>query len=1268
MSGSVILARRSSNLRFSCVSRGILVAAALTAALVALLAAAAGAAARPTNTGPATLPGELWGIEVSRGNTDLLAAGGAKRLARAGMTGIVIGRLGGAAERRARKLARRSGLTVFGQLPTAAPATVTGDRCRLLERGHPGTRCVVGARTRTDALALAQGGVADVVAVRVKSPGQLRSLAAADERVVAIATLEAPVLTAPWRAAIRAAHRSPGLDLVVAPRGKGRVRALADFLWLLRPVRPSDRRAPSAPAGLSADGGSPGGVALMWQAPSAADGVVRHTVYRDGERVGSVTVPAAQVDGLACGHGYVLEVDAVDAAGNHSGKAPVIASTAACGTAPSEGVKTLGITAPLPAPLDLTPPSAPTGLAATNRVGSSLTLTWLPSTDNVAVTGYRVLVDGNSAGTVPAPVAELRDLACGMTHRLAVQALDAAGNASAPTEILVTIGACPDTQAPAAPSGLAASNRTTTSLTFSWQASSDNVGVTGYRSFRDGASSATTTATSRSFTGLACGTTYTVAVEAYDAAGNTSPRSQLQAATLACPDTQAPSAPSGLAITGRTTTSLTLTWQASTDNAGVTGYRSFRDGASSATGTTRTRTFTGLTCATTYTLAVEAYDAAGNTSPRSQLQAATAACPDTQAPTAPSGLAVTARAATSLTLSWQASSDNVGVTGYSTFRDGADAGDTTATTKTFSGLACGTTYTLSVEAYDAAGNTSPQSSLQGVTSDCPLLDTQAPTAPSGLAVSNRTTTSLTLAWDASTDDTAVTGYRSFRDSADSATTTTTSRTFSGLTCGTSYALAVEAYDAAANTSPRSTLQASTADCPPLDSQAPSAPSGLTITGRTASSLTLSWQASSDNLAVAGYRLFRESSPAGTTPATSHTFDTLACDTAYRLSVEAYDAAGNTSPRTELQASTSACAPTTTASVFLSPSGSDANACTQAAPCKTLARGYRVADPGDQVELAAGVYPGQQEIPVDSSKTAAADVIFRPAAGAAVRIEALDVFGNHVEVRGITIDIDFYVKCQANDVTLRDSKARLFFIRSADNVSIVDTEFGPSDTISQIGIIGGDAPCEPAPTNILMDGVYMHDFTNDNDAVHMECLTVQSFVGMVIRRSRFHHCEDFNILFKARAPTIHSRDLLIENTWFDLPWPDGSSVIQFSEPGGGASFTDVTIRNNSFGGTLTLKPEPIYVNTSVVGNVGTRWGGTCSDVTSSHNVWSGTPGCTSTDKQAPTGFVSQGGFDFHLQPGAAAIGNGHPTNHPATDIDGDARPQGGAPDSGADEFR
>ena len=105
---------------------------------------------------------------------------------------------------------------------------------------------------------------------------------------------------------------------------------------------------------------------------------------------------------------------------------------------------------------------------------------------------------------------------------------------------------------------------------------------------------------------------------------------------------------------------------------------------------------------------------------------------DTQAPSAPNGLAVSGQSQNGLTLTWNAATDNVGVTGYGVYRNGTSVGSTSATTRTFgfTGLACGTTYGLAVDAVDAAGNRSGRSTVNGTTSAC----TPPPVPPgSGLA-------------------------------------------------------------------------------------------------------------------------------------------------------------------------------------------------------------------------------------------------------------------------------------------------------------------------------------------------------------------------------------------------------------------------------------------------------------------------------------------------------------------------------------------------------
>jgi endo-1,4-beta-xylanase len=187
-----------------------------------------------------------------------------------------------------------------------------------------------------------------------------------------------------------------------------------------------------------------------------------------------------------------------------------------------------------------------------------------------------------------------------------------------------------DTQAPSTPAGLVASSTTSSSVSLAWTASTDNVGVTGYQILRaPGASGGsftqvgTSTATSFNNTGLTASTTYRFQVRAVDAAGNASAVSNtVTAATQGGGgDTQAPTAPSNLASSGTTSTSVSLSWTGSTDNVGVTGYQILRAaGASGGTftqvGTSTTTSFnnTGLTASTTYRYQVRAVDAAGNAS------------------------------------------------------------------------------------------------------------------------------------------------------------------------------------------------------------------------------------------------------------------------------------------------------------------------------------------------------------------------------------------------------------------------------------------------------------------------------------------------------------------------------------------------------------------------------------------------------------------------------------------------------------------------------
>ena len=276
-------------------------------------------------------------------------------------------------------------------------------------------------------------------------------------------------------------------------------------------------------------------------------------------------------------------------------------------------------------------------------------------------------------------------------------------------------------------------------VNLSWSASTDNVGVTGYQIERcTGASCssfsqiATTTATTYNNTGLLASTSYSYRVRATDAASN--PSGYSNTASGATPDTTAPTVPGSLTATVQSESQVNLSWSASTDNVGVTGYRIERcTGASCssfsqiATTTATTYNNTGLLASTSYSYRVRATDAASN--PSGYSNTASGATPDTTAPTVPGSLTATVQSESQVNLSWSASTDNVGVTGYQIERcTGASCSSfsqiatTTATTYNNTGLLASTSYSYRVRATDAASNPSGYSNTASATTQTLVLE------------------------------------------------------------------------------------------------------------------------------------------------------------------------------------------------------------------------------------------------------------------------------------------------------------------------------------------------------------------------------------------------------------------------------------------------------------------------------------------------------------------------------------------------------------------
>ncbi|MGW1535304.1 discoidin domain-containing protein [Streptomyces aureus] len=186
--------------------------------------------------------------------------------------------------------------------------------------------------------------------------------------------------------------------------------------------------------------------------------------------------------------------------------------------------------------------------------------------------------------------------------------------------------------------------------------------------------------------------------------------SELEVYGPATGDTQAPTAPANLAFTEPATGQIKLTWNAASDDTAVTGYDVYANGQLRASVAGNVLTYTDTQPAgTDVTYFVRAKDAAGNVSSNSNSVTRQGSGGDTQAPTAPGALAYT-QSGGDVKLTWQASSDNVKVTGYDVYANDqllkSVAGDVTTYTDTPSATA---TVTYYVKAKDAAGNVSAAS-------------------------------------------------------------------------------------------------------------------------------------------------------------------------------------------------------------------------------------------------------------------------------------------------------------------------------------------------------------------------------------------------------------------------------------------------------------------------------------------------------------------------------------------------------------------------------
>lgn len=624
----------------------------------------------------------------------------------------------------------------------------------------------------------------------------------------------------------------------------------------------ADTAAPSVPQRPWTTAVASNSVSLAWLASDDGVGVASYEVQRDGAVVGTATgtsfTDASVTDGRVVAYALV----AIDAAGNRS------AAGATC-----------SVSIPFDPARDRTAPQAPTNLRLVSRTDRSLDIAWDAAVDDRGVASYRVAVDGAQVAAPSGTTATLTGLAPETAVTIVVWAVDGGNNLSLASQPFLT-STLADAAPPTAPAAPVASAISVSTCTLTWQAASDDTGVALYEILDDaGTCLATPSATTAEVAGLAPGATTSLCVRAVDAAGNRSSVSGSVAVTT-LPDTVPPGVPTQLAVVRTGPVEAAVSWSPATDNVGVVRYDVRRGGVIVGSTAGTTLLMTGLTPSTTYSCDVRAIDASGGASAYCTAISVTTP-PDTQPPGQPEGLAVSAISYTSCTLSWLASSDDAGVTGYRVYRDGVLSTTSAGTSAACTGMQAGHSYVFTVAALDAAGHESAVSA--GLPVSTTADDGASP--PDRLSIAYRTPTGFRLFW-------SITGAQSFArvkvNGNEVATTPSDRQDITGLAPGATYVLTVVSVNAAGSEASSLPLSVTMNG----DDTAPSSPTNLSYTGLTASGVTLNWTAATDNVGVVSYRIWRDYRDIGTTTGTTFTDGSLLGGTPYTYNVEAIDAAGN----------------------------------------------------------------------------------------------------------------------------------------------------------------------------------------------------------------------------------------------------------------------------------------------------------------------------------------------------------------------------------------
>lgn len=317
--------------------------------------------------------------------------------------------------------------------------------------------------------------------------------------------------------------------------------------------------------------------------------------------------------------------------------------------------------------------------------------------------------------------------------------------------------------------------------------------------------------------------------------------------------------------------------------------------------------------------------------------------------------------------------------------------------------------------------------------------------------------------------------------------------------------------------------------------------------------------------------------------------------------------------------TTTTSPPAPAALYISPSGSDANACSQASPCQTFNRAYQAANCGDLVSIGSGSY-GDQTIVEKAALNSCTTPVAMQANGAVTIAGGIDLGScgsgcyasngpQNLTLKGFSYTGDIFMQSDVRNITVDSVDGGGIYVSGDTNITVRNSDFGPcnspsgpaphcsrvmirncSGTSTSCGLVTGPN------SNILFENNTIHDYvcSNCGNPDHWECVFFDGGQNVTFRSNRFYNCELYDIAM-GENPGSTIDGVTIENNWFGVTcnWANGqggcaqgqyrNSAI---ESGGASRIDNVLIRFNSFasGQVYVKEGNNTFLNWRLIGNI------------------------------------------------------------------------------------